>query len=48
MNVNWKILTVIIVIVLVGALIWAWRSQSFKVEEIRQLGGEGGAVILVR
>jgi hypothetical protein len=48
MNVNWKVLTVIIIIVLIGTFIYAWRKQD-KIEDIRQFGGPaGGMIVLVR
>ena len=46
MNVNWKVLTVIIVIVLIGTFIYVWMKPD-KIEEVRQFGGPGGGMIVL-
>lgn len=48
MNVNWKVLTILILIVLIGVGVYTCRSQSFKVEEVRQFGQGGASIVVLR
>jgi hypothetical protein len=49
MNVNWRVLTIIMVVILIGLGVWVWRyGGTTRIEKIRQFGGGGGAVILIR
>ncbi len=49
MEVNWKILGVLLVLVLVGIGVYTCKyHQGWKVQQVRGLGGEAGVMLYLR